>query len=104
MRPEIFPWRGKHTQTITGRGVYPRPYQKLPIWIGVGGTPESVIRAAEYGLPMALAIIGVHTCAVYTLCSTLSKCLRKAGHDPVKCSSVLTPHTYIADDLTKCQG
>jgi len=56
---EIFSWKGKHTQTITRRGVYPRPYQsKLPLWIGVGGTPESVIRAAEHGLPMALAIIG----------------------------------------------
>ena len=56
---EIFSWKGKHTQTITSRGIYPRPYQKkLPIWIGVGGTPESEIRAAEYGLPMALAIIG----------------------------------------------
>src|SRR6188474_3213314 len=54
---EIFSWKGKHTQTITARGVYPRPYQKeLPIWIGVGGTPESVIRAGEHGLPMALAI------------------------------------------------
>src|SRR3954454_19479047 len=53
---EIFSWKGKHTQTITGRGIYPRPHQKkLPIWIGVGGTPESVIRAAEHGLPMALA-------------------------------------------------
>src|SRR5664279_3005856 len=52
-------WKGKFTQSIDNLGVYPRPYQsKLPIWIGVGGTPESVMRAAEYGLPMALAIIG----------------------------------------------
>ncbi len=52
-------WNGKHTQTINDLGVYPRPYQeKLPIWVAVGGTPESVVRAAKHGLPMALAIIG----------------------------------------------
>src|SRR5215471_17312352 len=56
---EIVDWQGKLTQTIDKRGVYPRPYQiQIPIWVGVGGTPESVIRAAEHGLPMALAIIG----------------------------------------------
>ncbi|HEY4936420.1 MAG TPA: LLM class flavin-dependent oxidoreductase, partial [Puia sp.] len=52
-------WKGKHRSPIQNLGVYPRPYQKkLPIWIAVGGTPESVIRAATLGLPLALAIIG----------------------------------------------
>ena len=52
-------WTGKHRAPIQNLAVYPRPYQeKLPIWIAVGGTPESVVRAASLGLPMALAIIG----------------------------------------------
>ena len=52
-------WKGNFTQSIDGLGVYPRPLQsKMPIWVGVGGTPESVVRAAGHGLPMALAIIG----------------------------------------------
>jgi probable LLM family oxidoreductase len=52
-------WSGKHRAAIQGLGVYPRPYQKkLPVWIAIGGTPESVLRAATLGLPMALAIIG----------------------------------------------
>jgi probable LLM family oxidoreductase len=52
-------WRGKHRAALNGEGVYPRPQQeKIPIWVGVGGTPESVVRAASKGLPMALAIIG----------------------------------------------
>ena len=56
---EKITWKGKLTQSINNLGVYPRPVnKKLPVWIGVGGTPQSVVRAAEYGLPMALAIIG----------------------------------------------
>jgi len=55
----IMHWKGKHTQTIIGRGVYPRTFHEtLPIWVAVGGTPASVVRAAGYGLPMTLAIIG----------------------------------------------
>ena len=55
---EKISWKGNHRPSINNLGVYPRPYQdKLPIWVAVGGTPESVIRAGTYGLPMALAII-----------------------------------------------
>jgi len=56
---EFVTWQGRHRAPIDHLGVYPRPVQNpLPIWVGVGGTPESVIRAASRGLPMALAIIG----------------------------------------------
>ncbi|MBC7948623.1 MAG: LLM class flavin-dependent oxidoreductase [Chitinophagaceae bacterium] len=56
---ELIRWKGKHRASIDNRGVYPRPFQeKLPIWVAVGGTPESVVRAARLRLPMALAIIG----------------------------------------------
>ena len=52
-------WQGRHRASLDNLGVYPRPVQDpLPIWVGVGGTPESVVRAASRGLPMALAIIG----------------------------------------------
>lgn len=52
-------WAGSFTQTISGRGVYPRSMQSpLPVWVAVGGNPPSVIRAATLGLPLALAIIG----------------------------------------------
>ena len=52
-------WTGKHRAPLENLGIYPRPVQKkLPIWIAVGGTPQSVVRAATRGLPMALAIIG----------------------------------------------
>jgi len=52
-------WSGKHRPALTGQGVYPRPVQNpLPIWLGVGGTPESFARAGALGLPLMVAIIG----------------------------------------------
>src|SRR5690606_15368862 len=52
-------WSGTHRAPLAGQGVYPRPVQDpLPVWVAVGGTPQSVVRAATLGLPMALAIIG----------------------------------------------
>ena len=52
-------WSGKFRPALTGQGVYPRPLQNpLPIWLGVGGTPESFARAGALGLPLMVAIIG----------------------------------------------
>src|SRR5882724_8287591 len=52
-------WSGKHRPALTGQGVYPRPVQNpLPIWLGVGGTPKSFVRAGALGLPLMVAIIG----------------------------------------------
>src|SRR5215213_6747206 len=52
-------WAGEHRAALNDLGVYPRPLQDpLPVWIAIGGTPQSVVRAATLGLPMALAIIG----------------------------------------------
>ena len=52
-------WSGKFRPALTGQGVYPRPVQHpLPIWLGVGGTPQSFVRAGALGLPLMVAIIG----------------------------------------------
>src|ERR687895_654380 len=52
-------WSGEHRPALTGQGVYPRPLQNpLPVWLGVGGTPKSFVRAGELGLPLMVAIIG----------------------------------------------
>jgi probable LLM family oxidoreductase len=96
---EVIDWKGKHTQTITRRPVYPRPYQKkLPIWIGVGGTPESVIRAAEHGLPMALAIIGGLPARFVPYAQLYRDVYTKAGYDLNKMQLSINSHVYIADD------
>src|SRR5687767_10085302 len=55
-------WSGEYRPALTGQGVYPRPLQNpLPIWVGVGGTPESFVRAGVLGLPLMVAIIGGET-------------------------------------------
>lgn len=56
---EVITWEGKHRPSLRNAGIFPQPMQKpIPIWIAVGGTPESAYRAGALGLPMALAIIG----------------------------------------------
>lgn len=58
-RTDHLTWQGTHTQSVKNAGIYPRPFQEhLPLWQAAGGTPESAIRAARLGLPLALAIIG----------------------------------------------
>jgi probable LLM family oxidoreductase len=101
---EIFTWKGKHTQTINQRGVYPRPYQeKLPVWIAVGGTPESVIRAAEKGLPMALAIIGGLPARFAPYVQLYRDVYVKNGHALDKMQLSINSHTYIADDAQQAR-
>src|SRR6266852_9840836 len=57
--PEHVKWSGKYRPPLTGQGVYPRPVQTpLPIWLGVGGSPQSFVRAGMLGLPLMVAIIG----------------------------------------------
>jgi probable LLM family oxidoreductase len=91
-------WKGKLTQSINNRGVYPRPYQKkLPIWVAVGGTPESVVRAAKYGLPMALAIIGGSPDAFAPFTKLYREASQEYGHDASKIQLGINSHAYIAE-------
>lgn len=95
---ETITWQGTHTQTINNRGVYPRPYQKdLPIWVAVGGTPQSVVRAAQYGLPMMLAIIGGAPVRFAPYAKLYRDVYQKAGHDAQRLQLGINSHTYIAD-------
>jgi probable LLM family oxidoreductase len=95
---EQFSWKGKMTQSITNKGIYPRPYQeKLPIWVAVGGTPESVVRAATYGLPMALAIIGGMPAQFAPHLRLYREVYENAGHDLSKIRLSINSHTFIAD-------
>jgi probable LLM family oxidoreductase len=95
---ERISWAGTHTQTITDRGVYPRPANgRLPVWVAVGGTPESVVRAAEKGLPMALAIIGGQPARFAPYTRLYREVFDKAGHDPASFRLGINSHVYIAD-------
>ncbi len=92
-------WRGKLRPSIDNRGVYPRPFQaELPIWVAVGGTPESVVRAATHGLPMALAIIGGGPERFVPFTDLYKTTYTKAGHDSTKMQLAINSHGYLADD------
>src|SRR5712664_3887072 len=74
-------WSGKHRAPLTGQGVYPRPLQNpLPIWLGVGGTPQSFARAGELGLPLMVAIIGGEPRRFRPLIDLYREAGRQAGH------------------------
>ena len=95
---ERITWQGKLTQTINNVAVYPRPYRdRLPIWVAVGGTTGSIVRAGEYGLPMALAIIGGLPARFAPLTQLYREVYRKAGHDMEQLQLGINSHTYIAD-------
>lgn len=76
-------WSGQHRPALTGQGVYPRPVQNpFPIWLGVGGTPASFVRAGELGLPLMIAIIGGETHRFRPLVDLYRKAGKLAGHPP----------------------
>src|SRR5262249_46526643 len=94
---ERLTWSGEHTPTVDDRGVYPRPLQDpLPVWVAVGGAPESAVRAGALGLPMALAIIGGMPAPFTPLAALHREAARRAGHDPFPPLSI-NSHGYIAD-------
>lgn len=96
---ERITWSGRHRAPLQDLGVYPRPHQpKLPIWVAVGGTPESVVRAATRGLPMALAIIGGMPERFAPLVDLYREAATRAGHDPAKLPISINSHGFIADD------
>ncbi|CAN5325669.1 LLM class flavin-dependent oxidoreductase [soil metagenome] len=76
-------WKGRFRPALTGQGVYPRPHQvRLPLWVGVGGTPQSFVRAGALGLPLMVAIIGGSFERFRPLVDLYREAGAHAGHDP----------------------
>ena len=76
-------WQGRFRPALNGVGVYPRPVQqKLPVWLGVGGTPASFVRAGVAGLPLMVAIIGGETYRFRPMIDSYRKAYERGGHDP----------------------
>ena len=91
-------WTGKYRPALTGQGVYPRPLQKpLPIWLGVGGTPQSFIRAGTLGLPLMVAIIGGETGRFRPLVDLYREAGRRAGHPPGQLKVGVHSPGYVAE-------
>lgn len=90
-------WSGKFRAPLTGQGVYPRPLQNpLPIWLGVGGTPASFVRAGTLGLPLMVAIIGGETRRFRPLVDLYREAGVKAGHPPDRLKVGLHSLGYVA--------
>jgi len=91
-------WSGKYRPALTGQGVYPRPVQNpLPIWLGVGGTPQSFVRAGRLGLPLMVAIIGGETRRFRPLIDLYREAGKKAGYPPEKLKVGLHSPGYVAE-------
>jgi probable LLM family oxidoreductase len=90
-------WTGRFRAPLQGQAVYPRPHQDpLPVWIGVGGTPASVVRAGRLGLPLALAIIGGDPARFRVLAEIYRRSLAEHGHDPDAFPLAVHAHGHVA--------
>jgi probable LLM family oxidoreductase len=91
-------WSGKYRPSLNGQGIYPRPLQNpLPIWIGVGGTPESFARAGLLGLPLMVAIIGGETHRFRPLVDLYRKAGKQAGYSPDQLKVGVHSLGYVAE-------
>src|SRR3954452_8884328 len=91
-------WSGQHRAPLTGQGVYPRPVQeRLPIWVGVGGAPESFVRAGLLGLPLMVAIIGGEPRRFAPLVELYRRAGAQAGHAPETLQVGLHVFGYVGE-------
>ena len=92
-------WSGDLRASLDDQGVYPRPEQNpLPVWIAVGGTPASVVRAARLGLPLAVAIIGGAPEQFAPLVQHYRNALQREGRDPAAFPVSINSHGFLAED------
>ena len=99
LRDETHPhWTGKHRPALTGQGVFPRPLQaRIPIWLGVGGTPASFARAGALGLPLMVAIIGGEPHRFRPLIDLYREAGRRAGFTPAQLPVGIHALGYVAE-------
>jgi probable LLM family oxidoreductase len=91
-------WSGRHRPALTGQGIYPRPLQDpLPVWVGVGGSPESFVRAGLLGLPLMVAIIGGEPRRFAPLIELYRRAGAQAGHGPEKLRVGLHVFGFVAE-------
>jgi probable LLM family oxidoreductase len=94
---ERITWSGKFRPALNNQAVYPRPLQaEIPIWLGVGGTPESFVRAGLLGLPLMVAVIGGETHRFRRAVDLYRDAGAKAGHAPKKLKVGLHSLGYVA--------
>jgi probable LLM family oxidoreductase len=98
-------WSGRHRAPLEHAGVWPRPVQDpLPVWVAVGGTPQSVVRAAALGLPLTLAIIGGQPERFAPLIQLYRQAWANAGHDPAEARVAINTHAFVAPTLAEADA
>jgi alkanesulfonate monooxygenase SsuD/methylene tetrahydromethanopterin reductase-like flavin-dependent oxidoreductase (luciferase family) len=92
-------WSGRHRAPLhANAGVWPRPVQDpLPVWVAVGGSPESVVRAATLGLPLTIAIIGGTLERFVPLVELYREAWAAAGHDPADARVAINTHAFVGE-------
>jgi probable LLM family oxidoreductase len=94
---EVVNWSGKFRPALKNQAIYPRPFQQpIPIWLGVGGTPESFARAGTLGLPLMVAVIGGETHRFRPLVDLYREAGKQAGHPAEKLKVGLHSLGYVA--------
>ncbi len=89
-------WAGRHRAPLTDARVWPRPVQEpLPIWIAVGGSPQSVLRAGRLGLPLTVAIIGGEPERFVPLVELYREAATHAGHNPAQTKVAINTHAFV---------
>lgn len=96
---EFVTWSGKFRPPLADQPIYPRPLQeKLPVWVGVGGTPQSFVRAGMLGLPLMVAVIGGETASFRSLVDLYRKSGQEAGFAPEQLKVGLHSPGYVGAD------
>jgi probable LLM family oxidoreductase len=91
-------WSGRLRPALENAGVWPRPVQEqLPVWVAVGGSPQSVIRAGTLGLPLTIAIIGGQPARFAPLVELYREAVRQGGHEPSAAKIAINTHAFVAD-------
>ena len=98
-RSERISWRGNFRSALQDAEISPRPIQReLPIWIGVGGTPQSAVRAGALGLPMALAVLGGPMTGIKPIVDLYREAGKNAGHPLANLKVSINSHAYLGED------
>ena len=91
-------WAGRHRAPLNDAGVWPRPVQDpLPVWVAVGGSPQSVIRAGTLGLPLTIAIIGGQLERFVPFVELYREAVTRAGHDPAVARVAINTHAFVGE-------
>jgi alkanesulfonate monooxygenase SsuD/methylene tetrahydromethanopterin reductase-like flavin-dependent oxidoreductase (luciferase family) len=98
-------WSGRHRAGLSGATAWPRPVQNpLPVWVAVGGSPQSVIRAGTLGLPLTLAIIGGQPARFAPLVELYRASAAQAGHDPSVARVAINTHAFVGDSAAQADA